>query len=252
MSSGVTFNGNNQGSGGGGGGDATAANQVLEIAQLQSLLLELQSFANQNNVDLTAVISQLNGSISSTNVLAKEASFQKLIQVNGAAGFTNLYDLLVALTNINTGKATAANQVSTNGYLSAFGVNMNTMTQCLQMLSGSGGLASQRSNTNTVNTIIVNYSGGVRMQQSTLTIQIEPNAGATGTLNIEVQVNSLSPYITIPLIDLQATFIGSYVNPPYNVAGSKIYQLAINGVYSVRITPSVLNTSYFYSVIVSN
>ncbi|MEY5040720.1 MAG: hypothetical protein RLZZ414_248 [Bacteroidota bacterium] len=244
----VNFNGNNQSTGGGGGGDATAANQVLEIAEIQNLLLELQSFANQNNVDLTAVISNLNGSITSTNALAKEASFQKLIQVNSAAGFTNLYDLLVALTVLNTGKSTASNQTTINSSITAVNNTINTNLVVLQ------GLGSQqnRVDTSVSRVILCNYLLNNRLQQTKLTIQIESNVGATGTLNIEIRSSSTAPYIVIPLIDLQATFAAAYVNPPYNVAGSKIYQLDVTCAYDVRITPSVPSALYYFNYLLTS
>lgn len=248
----VNFNGNNQSSSSG-GGDATAANQVLEISELQNLLLELQSFANQNNVDLTAVISNLNGSISSTNVLVKEASFQKLIQDSVAAGFTNLYDLLVALTNINTGKSTAANQTTTNTFLNLInnGINSlitstdNNVFGALKGIEGANQLYV-RANTNSTITIRCDFQTVNNLaQKKYLNLQIEANAGATGTINVEVRNSSTAPYIVVPLIDKQATFAAAFLNPPFNVAGAKMYQLDVSGYYDVRFTFSIPSASYF-------
>jgi hypothetical protein len=245
-----------QGGGGGGGGSATAENQLEQIAletaisdNTSSINDEISAFRSENNENLQ-------------NYLGK------LINAGSVGGNTVLYDLLVKLNTIavnTTSEANSLTDLTKNVSVSGKVILNDLYARMLDIYNANISIRDSTraqvgylnfsgiNNTNSIYTVGFNYNDwGVRFKY--MTIQIQENAGATGTLNIEVK-QRYSNYMVVPLIDKQATTIGAYVYPPYNVAGGtgmKMYTLDLTGLWECRITPSVLSTSYNYTIYLHN
>jgi hypothetical protein len=245
-----------QGGGGGGGGDASASNQLTQITSANAT----NSLLGVSNSNLTAI------------ALDVDQTVAELVLIKNQEILSNS-KLDTIITNTGTpvaGGATSANQtleitalnnlIANNSVLGAINL-FNLNTQLLAIVAGVNNTATQTTFLNGSQDQFINNTTAAVLQQpfkgsgvrnKYLTIQISPNVGAVSTLNIEFRASSLAGWLTLPMTDRQATFLGALINPPYNVAGAKMYTIDLTGLYEVRITPSVLSASYTYQMYYHN
>jgi hypothetical protein len=256
--------------GGGGGGDATAANQVIEIARLTSILSKI--IANPATDSLQVVGNMSLNNIDNWTSLAL-ATLQDIDRNAHVAGATNLFDVVAAINSIapTPGGATSALQTTGNTSLSSILANLNVLinassvggsTNLANILSAIGssnfylgvisvisGFQNTQSSYTTATTQVINTLLGNGVANK-MTVFIPANAGAVGNIDIQVKMTGATFSTRVPLKD-RISLTGAMANPPFvlsNPTQPAMYELDLTGVNTVTIIPSIPSSSFGYFI----